>query len=268
MDAPLDIARRTAEIRAEFPDMADGAAAFVAALAASATPEAELTVSEWADRYRKVSAESGSPFPGDWKTDRVPYLRQPMDCLHPDHPARSVTCRWSAQTGKSEIGVNWFGFIVDRAPAPILTMLPSLDEAIKYNRVKLQPTIDASPKIRHRVRPENSRDELSSTSAFKRYQGGFNQIVTASSSKGLQMISVRYLIAEEVSEYLRDVDGRGSPLQQGRARQKAYGDSAKELIVSTPGLAGECLASENFELGDRRRFYVACPHCSTFHVLV
>ena len=266
-DAPLDLAARGEEVRKEFPGLPRGRQVLFDALIAAATPEQELTVSEWADRYRKVSPESGSPFPGDWRTDRVPYLRQPMDCLHPDHPARSVTCRWSAQTGKSEIGVNWFGFIVDRAPGSILTMLPSLDEAIKYNRVKLQPTIDASPKIRHRVRPENSRDELASTSAFKRFQGGFDQIVTASSSKGLQMISVRYLIAEEVSEYLKDVDGRGSPLQQGRARQKAYGDLAKELIVSTPGLAGDCLATESFDAGDRRYYYVPCPHCGAFHVL-
>ena len=69
------------------------------------------------------------------------------------------------------------------------------------------------------VRPENSRDEGASTTAFKRFAGGFNQIVTASSSKGLQMISVRWLILDEVSGYLRDVDGRGSPASQARARQ-------------------------------------------------
>ena len=43
-----------------------------------------------AERYRKVSAESGSPWPGDFRVSRVPYLREPQDCLHPDHPARRV----------------------------------------------------------------------------------------------------------------------------------------------------------------------------------
>ena len=108
-----------------------------------------------------------------------------MDCLHPDHPARRVTVKASAQTGKSELGVCWFAFIVDRAPAPMLTVLPTGAEAVKYNRVKLQTMIDASPRIRHRVRPENSRDEAASTTAFKRFAGGFDQITSASSSKGL-----------------------------------------------------------------------------------
>ena len=258
---------RAADLRREFPDLAGGLDALFDALATAAKPVAEMTVSEHADAFRKVSAESGSRWPGDWVTARFPYVRQPTDCLHPDHPARSVRCKWSAQTGKSEIGVNWFCFIVDRAPGPMLTMLPSLEEALKYNRVKLQPTIDASPQIRHRVRPENTRDEAASTTAFKRFAGGFDQIVTASSSKGLQMVTIRYLIAEEVSEYEKDVGGRGSPLDQGRARQKRFGDLAKELIVATPGLVGDCLMSELYDDGDRRECYLPCPGCGQYQVL-
>ena len=267
MTAHPDRPTRAAEIRAEFPALPHGAQTLFAALILAATPEQELTVSEWADRYRKISPESGSPFPGDWSTARVPYLREPMDCLHPDHPARRVTLKFSAQTGKSEIGVNWFGYIVDRAPGPMLTVLPTGEEAAKYNRVKLQPSIDSSPRIRHRVKPENSRDEAGSTTAFKRFAGGFNQITTATSSKGLQMISVRWLILDERSGYPRDTDGRGSPTSQARARQKAFGDLAKELSVSTPGVAGECEISEDFAAGDRRYCYVPCPHCGMFQTL-
>lgn len=232
-----------------------------------AEPVEELTVSEYADRFRKVSPESGSPWPGDWRTERMPHVREPQDCLHPDHPARQVTLKWAAQTAKTEVGVNWFAFIVDRAAGPMLTMLPSMDEAIKYNRVKLQPTIDASPALRLRVKKENQRDEAASTSAFKRFAGGFNQIVTASSSKGLQMISVKYLIAEEVTGYPYDTDGRGDPLEQGKARQKAYTQNLKRLVSGTPGHKATCRITAAFEEGDRRRRYVPCPHCETFQVL-
>lgn len=254
-------------VREQFPELPRAEHVLFGALIDAATPESDLTVSEWADRYRKIGAESGSPFPGDWKTDRVPYLREPMDCLHPDHPARSVTLKFSAQSGKSEVGVCWFGYIVDRAPGPMLTVLPTGDEASKYNRVKLQPTVDASPRIRYRVRPENSRDEAASTTAFKRFAGGFNQITSATSSKGLQMISVRWLIMDELSGFPRDADGRGSPVAQARARQKAFGDLAKELAISTPGMAGECGISDAFNAGDRRRFYVPHLGCGVFHVL-
>ena len=263
LGTPLDLDR----LKAELPGLAAGRATLFADLARLARPETELTVSEFVDRYRVVAAESGSPFPGPWRTDRVPYLREPMDCLHPDHPSRRITLKASAQVGKSEVGVCWFCFIVDRAPGPMLTVLPTGAEATKYNRVKIQPTVDASPRIRSRVSPENSRDEGASTTAFKRFSGGFNQIVTASSSKGLQMVSIRWLVLDEVSSYLRDVDGRGSPSSQARARQKAFGDLAKELAISTPGMAGECEISDLFDASDRRRFYVPCPHCGDFGLL-
>jgi phage terminase large subunit GpA-like protein len=237
------------------------------ALARSARPIDELTVSQYADRYRKVSAESGSPWKGDWRTDRMPHLREPMDCLHPDHPSKLVVLKWAAQLGKTEIGVNWFAFIVDRAPGTVLTLLPSLDEMLKYNRVKLQPTIDVSPELRLRVRKENQRDEASSTSSFKRFAGGWNQITTASSSKGLQMISVRYLIAEEITGYPFDTDNRGDPLEQAKARQKAYTGNLKRLFSSTPGHKATCRISALFDAGDRRRRYVPCPDCGTFQLL-
>lgn len=255
------------EIRERFPDLPDGGEVLFKSLEAATRPVDDLTISEWADRYRIVSAESGSPWPGQFRTERVPYLREPQDCLHPDHPARRVTARWAAQLGKSTAIENWFGYIVDQAPGSMMIVLPTLEEATKFNRVKLHPTIEASPRIAHKVLPVNSRDEQGSTTAFKRYAGGFCQIVNAGSSKGLQMVSIKYLAMDEVTGYPKDVDGRGSPRDQARARQKMYGDFAKEWQGSTPGVVGDCAISEDYEAGDQRQFYVPCPHCQTWQAL-
>jgi hypothetical protein len=136
----MDVERFTAEL----PGLAAGRQTLFDEMARLAKADVELTVSGHADLYRGVSPESGSPFPGPWRTDRVPCLREPMDCLHPDHPSRRVTLKFSAQTGKSEVGVNWFCYIVDRTPGPMLTVLPTGAESVKYNRVKIQPTIDVA----------------------------------------------------------------------------------------------------------------------------
>src|ERR1700722_3121274 len=100
----LDVPMFTADL----PGVADGRRILFDELARLAKPEVDLTVSEFADRYRVVAAESGSPFPGPWRTTRVPYWREALDCLREDHPSRRVTVKASAQTGKSEVGVNWF----------------------------------------------------------------------------------------------------------------------------------------------------------------
>ena len=254
-------------IRERFPFLRHGAAVLFTALVAATQPSEALTVSEWSDRNRVVSAESGSPWPGPFRTDRVPYIREPQDCLHPDHPARRITARWAAQLGKSTILENWFCFIVDQSPGSMMITLPTLEEATKFNRIKLQPTIEATPRIAHKVAPVNSRDEQGSTTFYKRFAGGFCQIVNAGSSKGLQMVSIKYLGMDEVTGYPKDVDGRGSPRAQARARQKMYGDLAKEWQGSTPGIAGECAITDDFEAGDKRYLYVPCPHCDTYQAL-
>ena len=41
-------------------------------------PPPELTLSQWADMYRMLSAES-SAAPGRWHTDNAPYQREIMD---------------------------------------------------------------------------------------------------------------------------------------------------------------------------------------------
>lgn len=251
-------------VRESFPAMPHGEAVLFAALAKASQPIEKLTITEHAERYRHVSEDSGSPWPGPFRVARMPYLREPQDCLHPDHPARRVTARWAAQLGKSTAIENWFCFIVDQAPGSMMIVLPTLEEATKFNRVKLQPTIDASPRIKHKVMPVSSRDEQGSTTSFKRFAGGFAQIVNAGSSKGLQMVSIKYLAMDESTGYPLDVDGRGSPRGQARARQKFYGDQAKEWQGSTPGEVGTCPITDDFEAGDQRHYYVPCPHCSAY----
>lgn len=254
-------------LREQFPAMPRGEQVLFAALAKASKPIENLTITEYAERHRKVSPESGSPWAGDFRISRTPYLREPQDCLHPDHPARRVTARWAAQLGKSTAIENWFCYTVDQAPGSMMIVLPTLEEATKFNRVKLQPTIEASPRIAHKVRPVSSRDEQGSTTAFKRFGGGFCQIVNAGSSKGLQMVSIKNLAMDEVTGYPRDVDGRGSPRDQARARQKMYGDLAKEWEGSTPGEVGECAITEDYEAGDQREYFVPCPHCGDYHPL-
>ena len=44
-------------------------------------PPERLTVSEWADKYRILS-EKDSAAPGLWRTDRTPYLKEPMNAFN------------------------------------------------------------------------------------------------------------------------------------------------------------------------------------------
>jgi phage terminase large subunit GpA-like protein len=252
-----------------------GLAVFFAGVAAGATPPERVTVSQWAEKHRIVAAESGSPYPGKWSNARAPYLVEVMDALGFDDPCRTVTLKGSAQIAKSEAFVNFIGYTIDQHPSPFLIVLPSIEEGQKYNKTKFQPTADATPALRAKLRDPNSRDESSSTATFKRFAGGFGVITGANSSKGLQMISARVRVYEEIAEYPADVDGRGDAIEQGETRGLAWDKRGpKTGFGSTPGVRTEkdgakvgCRISDKYDESDQRKFYVPCPHCGTFQIL-
>jgi phage terminase large subunit GpA-like protein len=254
--------------RDRFPGLARGDLAVAAGLAAGFRPPPVVTVSEWADQNRVVAAESGSPYPGAWSTDRVPYAREIMDCLSFSHPSREVVFAKSAQVAGTELGLNLIGYVIDVSPAPVVAVLPTLDEAKKWVKLKLAPTLSASPALRHKVAEQKSRDETGSTTSFKRFRGGFLQVTGANSSRGLQMISGRVLIGDEVSEWPDDVDGRGDPVTLAEKRLTAWDErDPKRFYLSTPGIEGTCRITEKERRSDRRRYYVPCPHCGHYQAL-
>ena len=99
-------------------------------------------------------------------------------------------------------------------------MLPSIEEGQKYNKTKFQPTADATPVLRQKLRDQNSRDESSSTATFKRFAGGFGVITGANSSKGLQMISARARASMKRSPSTRPTS-TAAVTQSSRAKRAA-----------------------------------------------
>lgn len=245
---------------AVFDRLADGRTVLFVSLAQAATPKPRMTVSEWADQHRVLPAEE-SARPGPWRTDDVPHLREPQDCLSVEHPARRVALRGSAQVAKTQIAINWLGYIADMAPGSMIMGFPSIDERSKFSNLRLQPSIDASERMKNLIIDQVSRDEKGSTTTLKKFSGGWAQLITVSSSKGMQGLPVRYISMDEVAEYPLDTDGRGNPVDQLRTRQKTFGDLAKEFATSTPGVKGLCKITSLFEEGDQRIRYLPCPHC-------
>jgi phage terminase large subunit GpA-like protein len=237
------------------------------AMARAFAPRAQLSVSAWAAANRIVSAESGSRHPGPWRNERAPHLVEIMDALGPADPAEDVVVVASAQVGKTEVGINWFGYIVAAQPGPMILVLPSHDESKKYVRTKLQPAIDETPALRRAVLEVTDRSERGSTAAFKKFRGGFAQITFAGSSKGLQMLTAQYTIGDEVSEWPAEAGERGDPVGQLKKRTETYERDRKRLWVSTPSILGACRITNDFEASDKRRRYVPCPHCGAFQAL-
>ncbi len=236
------------------------------ALARAAQPEPVLTTAEWAEERRYVAAESGSPKPGRWKNATTPFGVEIMDCLEPEHPSRVVTLMIGSQMIKSEVILNWIGKTIDVDPAPMMLVLPSLNEIRTWNATKWEPTRKATPVLRQKVRENIERSGDGSKTNFKAFPGGSLIVATASSSKELQARSVKRAALDEISEYPDDVGGRGDPIDQVITRADAHVD-AKFLLASTPAELPSCRINKFYEASDRRELYCACPECGELQTL-
>ena len=77
------------------------------------TPPPNLKISDWADRYRRLSPESSAEA-GAWRTDRAPYQREIMDSFNDPNIERIVFMK-SAQVGATEILLMLLDIILTRS---------------------------------------------------------------------------------------------------------------------------------------------------------
>src|SRR5664280_2857410 len=92
---------------------------------AALAPPPTLTVSEWADRERRLSPEASAE-PGQWETSRAEYLRGVMDSLS-DPTVTLVVVAKGSQIGYTEALNNVLGFYIDQDPAPVLVIQPTVE---------------------------------------------------------------------------------------------------------------------------------------------
>lgn len=244
--------------------LADGAAVVAGAFCEGLRPAEQLTVSQWADRYRVLSQEASSE-PGQWRTDRTPYLREILDCLSIESPVQRVVFMKGAQIGGSEAGFNWLGYAIHQAPGPMMMVQPSIELAEKISKQRIAPMIRECPVLRERVRDTRSRDS-GNTLLSKEFPGGMLMIAGANSAPGLRSAPIAKLMLDEVDAYPKDVDGEGSPIELAEARTRTF-PRRKIFKVSTPTIKGESAIEAEFLASDQRYFHLPCPHCGTSQAL-
>jgi phage terminase large subunit GpA-like protein len=238
---------------------------YTAAAAAGARPDPLLTVSEWADQYRTLS-QRASAEPGPWRTERTPYLREIMDCLSPSSTVERVVFMAGAQCGKTEAGNNFIGYSIHQPPGPMMAVQPTVEMAKRNSKQRIDPLIEESDVLRKLVKDPRSRDS-GNTVLSKEFPGGVLVMTGANSAVGLRSMAARYLFLDEVDGYPGDVDGEGDPINLATARTRTFA-RRKIFLVSTPKIAGLSRIEAAFEEGDQCCYYVPCPLCGHFQMLV
>lgn len=223
------------------------------------------TVTEWADDKRMLPSK-GAAEPGKYRSSRTPYMREPMDCMSVLSPVQEVVIMAGAQLGKSESLNNLVGYVIDEAPGPMLLVQPTVDNAKRYSKQRISPMILETPSLAAKV-VENKSREGGNTMLEKEFPGGILILGGANSAAGLRSMPIRFLLADEISNWPADVDGEGDPLKLAEARTNTFGRKRKIMKTSTPSVKDSCRVEAELKKTDWRQYAVPCPHCDHMHVL-
>ena len=215
-------------------------------------PPEDLTVSQWAAKYRQLDTKS-SAMPGRWLNDRTPYLVGIMDALNEYEVEDIVVCS-GTQEGKTESLLNMMLFCIQQDPAPMMVVYPTdkLAESISENRI--MPAIRACPTI------AKLYDPLRSQKLEMQFQGMYLTLVGSNSPASLASRPIRYLFLDEVDKFPGASRKEADPISLAFERTKTF-SNRKRVMTSTPtysdGQIWRALQACDVEM----HYFVPCPHC-------
>jgi len=233
-------------------------------IARALKPRPSLAVSAWADRHRILTAISSGER-GPWRTDRTPYLSEIMDALSTTNPCERVVMQFASQSGKSEVSLNWIGYIMHHAPGPMLIVHPTLEVRARWVIQRLNPMLSACPSLTELIDIKRKRDSTN-TEGVKTYPGGILIMAGANSPSSLSSMPIRYVVCDEIDRFPANVGGEGDPIALIEQRTKTF-PRRKTLLISTPTTKGSSRIERHYLQSDQRRYHVPCPHCATYQTL-
>lgn len=223
----------------------------------------KMYVSDWADEYRRLSAESSAEV-GRWRTSRAEYQREPMNAIN-DPAVRKVVLHFSSQTGKSEILNNTLGYFMDYDPSPILFIQPTEDDVKAYSQDRIAPMIRDTPVLTAKVADAKSRDS-GNTIMYKKFVGGYVQFLGANVPSKLASRPIKVVLADEIDRYPTSAGKEGDPLALAEVRQTTFWN-AKTIVCSTPTIKGASKIDDEYEASSQEELYISCPHCHEYQTL-
>lgn len=216
---------------------------------------------QWLEQHMLLEAEGGGTI--EFRFEETPALYEPFLLATSPGGGRFVLvkCIQAGATTAFAIGLPAWKLCTD--PANVLITQPTVDDAQKFSKTKMDPVLEASPLIDARfAAPDRGRDKRS-TILIKRAIGGTLFMVGTNSPRMMRMTSAPMIVNDEVSAYPRNAGGEGGVLAKAWGRANAF-EEPVQFMQSTPLLKGDCQITEQYEQSDQRIFEVRCPSCRDF----
>ena len=225
-------------------------------------PAEDLTVAEWADKYRILSRESAAEA-GKWDTNRTPYMKEILMCIT-DIETKKITMMCSAQIGKTEMLLNVLGRYMHLDPCPILFVQPTVDDAKSFSKERVEPMIRDTTILKKLISKTNRREE--GTVQEKMFPGGYVRFVGANSPSGLASRPIRITLLDEIDRFPLSARKEGDPVKLAERRTNNFYDS-KNIRVSTPTDDATSKIQLLYLASSQEEWCLPCPVCGEYQPL-
>jgi len=227
-------------------------------------PPSELTVSEWANRYRFLSSESSAES-GRFHITRAFFQKGWMDAFS-DPMVKEVVLMASSQIGKTESFVNnVISYYIHQDPAPILMVQPSLSMAQTWSKDRFAPMVRDTPALKELIKEPRAKNS-ENTILAKSFPGGRLTVIGANSPASLASRPIRIVLLDEPDRYPISAGAEGDPCDLAKKRTNTF-HNRKIGMCGTPTIKGASRIEAAYLESDQRKYKVPCPHCEVFQVL-
>lgn len=237
--------------------------------AASARPPERLTVSEAAEKYRRLN--NPGAYVGPYLNDTVPYLKEVMDTFTSLDYVATIFAG-PAQTGKTELFLNWLAYSAKCDPADMMLVQTSQTTARDFSMRRVDRMHRHSPQIGEMLGDGKSSDNTYD----KHYRSG---MMLSLAWPTINELSGKPIPRQFLTDFDRmddDIDGEGNPFDLTAKRGTTFGRNRMTVAESSPGYtitdlrwtrktSHEAPPTKGilalYNRGDRRRWYWDCVTC-------
>jgi phage terminase large subunit GpA-like protein len=219
---------------------------------------------QWAESAPRMIPDNGSnPEPGPYKIDRTPYLREVLDTVVAENVEQIVFLKCT-QVGWTTGLQNLLGYWIDVDPGACLVVMPDEQSARDIMGEQIIPMIKGTPALARHM-SERAWDtkavsiRLDTMPIFAAWAG---------SPQRLASRPIRFVLFDEVDKFPMFSGREADPISLGLKRISNWKARARALIGSTPTTRHGEIWRRWDVCGDKRHFWVPCPHCGEFQQLV
>jgi phage terminase large subunit GpA-like protein len=167
-----------------------------------------------------------------------------------------------AQAGKTEVMLNWLGWLINTEPSNTIIVQPSQKLAQTFVETRVEPMIEATQSVKNKLMPVANANNI----GLKKFRGMFLETVWPVASNFVQR-PFRYAIVDDFAQMPTNVGesggegGQGSVLGLIDGRQTTFLGREKTFVASSPADDGGGDIAAEVASGCDARLNPICPSC-------